>query len=115
MNILDLPHPSSRLYNGEIGTFVEAMHVYQCQMRHENRITEHLALVDKKPITANERNLMTRLEILAKKAAEAVEIYWKHMKAAEQAIEAELRAKDDQNFTAFADALATGDYHDLAI
>jgi ABC-type Zn2+ transport system substrate-binding protein/surface adhesin len=106
-------HPSNQLQRGQIANFEEGMRLYRQQMEYENALTERLA--DGQPITDQDRKLMESLSASGRKADEAAEIYRRHVAAAEAAAVAELRAKGDDDFTAFAEALESGDYSTLAI
>jgi hypothetical protein len=110
-----LPHPSTRLYRGEVTDFREAMRLYQQQMRHENSLTEQLAAQYQDPITEQERALMKRLNLAANDAGEALKIYAEHVQEAEKKVIAALRAKGTDTFNDFAEALESGNYSQLAI
>lgn len=108
------PHPSNRLYRGEVTDFVDAMETYSRMMQYENSLTEQLETADY-PITDHERKFMRELSDCSRKAIEAKAIYERHVAAVKTAVVAELRAKGDETFTAFADALESDDYSGLAI
>jgi hypothetical protein len=108
-------HPSNRLSRGEVTSFEEAMRVYREQMAYENGLTEKLSQEYNQPITPEDRKLMHRLCVSGTKAAQALSIYYRHLKTAKDATVAELQAMGDDEFTAFADALESGDYSGLAI
>jgi hypothetical protein len=108
-------HPSNKFYRGEVHDFIEAMETYQAQMEYENAVTHHLSREMSSPITNDKRKSMKTLALAGSKAMVARAIYIRHMQALRAAVVAELRAKDDDEFTAFADALESGDYSTLAI
>jgi hypothetical protein len=108
------PHPGNRLYRGEVTDFIDAMETYRRQMEYEHSMTE-TSQSDDFPLTVDDRRFMQALSDCARKAIEAKAIYERHVAAVKTAVAAELRAKGDETFTSFADALESGDYSELAI
>jgi hypothetical protein len=108
-------HPSKRLQDGEASDFISAMRLYREQMEHENAMTERLSRKHGQPITEWDRKCMANLRHDACKASEAESIYRTHLSRVNAAVAAELRAKGDDTFNQFADALDAGDYAQLAV
>lgn len=121
-------HPSNKLYRGEAETFQQAMALVVRECEYEiargGNVVEFDAHPDRyRPLTPAEREHYTRddeqtrasFETYRDAARRALEIYRKHLDAAERAAVAEMRATGGDDMQMIADALEAGEYSGLAI
>lgn len=108
-------HPSNRLYDNDVEDFLEAMDLYRAQIERENALTIKQVSEWKLDFSKEDREFMGFLVEQSNKAWVAKEIYRTYIHRGEAKVIAKLRAKNDETFNEFADALEYGDYSGLAI
>lgn len=108
-------HPSNVLYRGEAKDFRDAMRLVMAECDMEMRLTRiHARDYPEFGSEAQEQGLYTSLEEYKTTARAALRIYERHVRAAEEAAIAEMRAAGE-DLAMFAEALESGDYSTLAI